>query len=84
MDSRNTVLSWWVITTQKNDSVYDNIFIVYENTNVIHFYPFKRVKTASCNTDDSDCITNYSQNIKFITLKSELNKYTKPTYIEKR
>lgn len=84
MNNYNSVLSWWIVTTQKNNNVYDNVFIVYNNSNVIYFYPFKRIKTASCDISESACSTNYSQNINFINLMNKLNKYTKPAYIEKK
>ena len=66
------VASWWTTVTDKNGLILDNVFISYEDNNVIAFLPFKRSKACVYSESMEDYITTYSKNAQFLTLLSKL------------
>ena len=66
------VASWWTTSSEKNGTLFDNIFISYEDNNVVTFLPFRRAKSYSFCEVSENYIVVYNKNAKFLDLLFKL------------
>lgn len=69
------VKSWHTTLANKPDSMYDNLVIKFENSNVIQFLSFKRKTVIIFCEKANDYLIKYVPDINFLSLRNRLTKY---------
>lgn len=77
MNNLEHITNWWIKTVDKNDIVFDHVFISYES-NVVAFLPFKRAKSYSYSELNDEYTITHSKNVQFLNLLTALKHLEKP------